>query len=112
MKQQALTRTAPAGKPARKPNRSLRFATINHAVDNHLASMSGTEAKLYMALWRHERDGVVGLSHEQLAGICGVDRSTVIRNLKPLTDHGLVRVVERGSSKTNTPNKYQLRGAT
>lgn len=110
LRQEVLGRQSPA---TRKPSsngkaKDNRFAPINALVDHHLADLNGVETKVYLTIWRwiNAKTKVASISHQQIAEICGVEKRSVIRSLKTLTEKKLIRRTKKGNSETHTSNSY------
>lgn len=86
----------PKAKPKR--TRSERFAVLNAFVDVTLAGLSGTEAKVWLILYRDLKltTGTARTGQADLARRCGVDPRTVRRALAVLERNGLIVVRRRG----------------
>lgn len=91
-----------------KPKRTDRFAIFNWLVDTQLATLNSAEAKVWVVLWRCERDGVCKVSQQRIGDLCGYDRRSVIRILKRLIDAGLIHQITTGNSLTGETNQYAL----
>ncbi len=91
------TGTATTGEQKKaKAKTGERFATLNAFVDFSLASLSGSEAAVWLILYRDTKNGTARTSFDDLARRAGCNRRNVTRAMKRLEAKGLVKVAYRG----------------
>lgn len=101
---------APPKKAARRPGRSARFAVLNTFTDFTLATLTGTEVKVWLILFRDTKadSGTARTGQSDLARRAGVNVRTVRRALAVLERGGLIVVRHRGRLNAG-PSVYVVR---
>jgi DNA-binding transcriptional ArsR family regulator len=97
-----------SGKPAGKV--AGRFGVLNGFVDRGAKLVDTTAQACWLVLFREtQRDGLATVSHSRIAQCIGVDRKTVTRAVRRLTDAGLVTIKRHGGWGRG-PSTYRVRG--
>ena len=103
---------AAAAQPPTSPRSSTRaatrFAELNNFVDLTMRTLSHTQTKVWLTLFRDARDGVARASQKSIAKRCGVADRTVRRTLPMLEARGLIEVKVRGGLGRG-PSVYLVR---
>ncbi len=101
-------RPAPAAKPKRR-TRSERFAVLNAFTDCALAHLTGSEAKVWLILFRDTKaaTGTARTGQADIARRAGLSRRGVQVALDKLAAKGLVVVVRRGRMNAG-PSTYRV----
>jgi len=73
-----------------------RFPKLNEFVDRTLRDLSRVETKVWMVLYRDERNGTVQTAQSDIARRAGCSPRAVVTALKRLKGRGLVEVVKQG----------------
>ena len=105
----ALARPAPPAKPNRPSGRGERFAALNAFADFALADLTGSEAKVWLILFRDAKaaTGTARTGQADIARRAGLSRRGVQVALDKLTAKGLVRLVRRGRLNAG-PSTYRV----
>ena len=106
---EAPARPAPPAKPNRPSGRGERFAALNAFADYALADLTGSEAKVWLILFRDAKaaTGTARTGQADIARRAGLSRRGVQIALDKLTAKGLVRVVRRGRLRAG-PSVYRV----
>lgn len=110
---QATTDAARRTKPKSR-TRSERFATLNAFVDMGMVDLTGTEAKVWLVLFRDTKgDGTARTAQADIARRAGLSVRGVKLALRKLQTKGMVQVIQRGRLNSG-PSTYRLHptGAT
>ena len=105
---------APAAAPQTPPGprsssrAATRFAELNNFVDLTMRTLSHTQAKVWLTLFRDVNNGVARASQKYIAERCGVADRTVRRTLHMLEARGLIEVKVRGGLDRG-PSVYLVR---
>jgi len=100
---------APA-RPAARKRSGGRFTEINGFIDCTLATLTPSEAAIWLILWRDTKpNGLARTGQTDLARRAGCDTRTVRRALAGLAVVGLVKVVRQGRLGAG-PSTYRVRG--
>ncbi|MEX1027555.1 MAG: helix-turn-helix domain-containing protein [Candidatus Paceibacterota bacterium] len=84
-------------KPKPKRKTADRFAVLNAFVDFTAAELRRSELLVWWTLYRDTKDtGTATTSQRDIANRCRLDRKTVERAVRSLTERGLLKVVRRG----------------
>ena len=102
----AASATLAATKPS--PKSAMRFGELNDFVDLTMRSLSHTQLKVWLVLFRDVRNGVARASQKWIAERCGVTDRTVRRVLPYLEARGLVEVKVKGGPGRG-PSVYRVR---
>lgn len=90
------------------PRRGERFATLNAFTDFALENLTGSEAKVWLILFRDtKKSGTARTGQADIARRAGIDVRTVRRTLAKLEANGLVKVVRRGKLNGG-PSVYRV----
>lgn len=65
-------------------------------VDETMATLSSSEMKVWLILFRDARDGVASTAQSEIARRSGIHRVTVSRIAKQLVERGLLKLRRRG----------------
>jgi DNA-binding transcriptional ArsR family regulator len=93
----------------RRASRKERFAVLNAFVDVSLATLTGTEAKVWLILFRDAKaaTGTARTGQADLARRAGVKPRMVRYALTALEEKGLVQLLRRGQLNTG-PSTYRI----
>jgi hypothetical protein len=102
------------GKPRRRRGNKHtegRFQTVNDFVDVSQQSVSPMARSVWLTLWRETKsNGLVQISHGQIAAKVGISRRSSIRLVNDLVEAGLCKVVSKGNSFEKKQKTYQVYG--
>lgn len=103
---------APPQKAVRKPGaRSKagagRWATLNGFVDVIAPRLALADRAVWLAMFRHARDGRCETTVRTLAASVAVSRATVERSLRRLCEAGLIWSIWKSNDKSQ-PSKYGI----
>ncbi|VTT98143.1 Similar to transcriptional regulator OS=Rhodopirellula baltica (strain SH1) GN=RB12209 PE=4 SV=1 [Gemmataceae bacterium] len=103
------TNTAPAARSKRRAGRGERFAVLNAFTDCSLASLTGSEVKVWLILFRDTKaaTGIARTGQADLARRAGLTPRMVRYALTSLEAMGLVQVVRRGRLNAG-PSTYRV----
>lgn len=92
------TNTTPAAKPTRRTKRGERFAVLNAFADCSLESLTGSEVKVWLILFRDTKaaTGTARTGQADLARRAGLSRRGVQIALARLAAKGLITILRRG----------------
>jgi predicted transcriptional regulator len=83
---------------------------IENSVIANMAEIGVYSFAVYSVLKMHQASGEVNPSYAEIARMTGMDRSTVIRSMKKLTDLNLVSLVRRfNEDGSQASHQYNLR---
>ncbi len=93
---------------SREPGRlEKKIKLLNRFVDETLIGLEPFTALLWVVFYREAKDGIVQISHGQLAKIMGVSDRTICRHIEVLILNKLLRKLKTGGYGRGC-NKYQL----
>jgi hypothetical protein len=95
MEQHGCSEQPPNNGP-QKGRLTRKIKALNQFVDNSGPDLNHVEFRVWVMLFRHERDGLVTRSHGSLAKDMSVSAKTVQRAIGRLIEKKLVRIDRRG----------------
>ena len=73
-----------------------RFKMLNRFIDDIMGSLSPSQVKVWLCLYRDSRDGVAKSAQAYIAKRCGLKRPTVSTTITELEQLGLVETIHQG----------------
>jgi hypothetical protein len=73
-----------------------RFKMLNRFIDDIMGSLSPSQVKVWLCLYRDSRDGVAKSAQDYIAKRCGLKRPTVSTTITELEQLGLVETIHQG----------------
>jgi hypothetical protein len=100
--------------PLRRRGRARRdrFASVNAFVDVAMRDLGGSDAKVWLVIWRDTRHGTASVSNKELGLRTGHDERTVRRAVRVLVERGWLEVVKRGGINRGASVYRVLIGST
>jgi hypothetical protein len=88
-----------------------RWALLNGIVDGKLRELGDAETRVWLVLYRDERDGLARTGMTDIARRAGLSRRGVVKAVKGLKARGIIEVTARGTI-AGMPNTYRLKTPT
>ncbi len=89
------------------PKKQGRFEKLNSFVDVTLKNLTMAESKVWLILYRDERDGIVQTSQVSIAKRAGLSERSVTTAVRLLQKRGLLHVLYQGGLNRGT-SRYRL----
>ncbi len=105
---------------ARKPSKAKekakgenngRFTLLNTFVDFTVGELSRADIIVWLILYRDSKEGIARTAQADIARRGKIDRRTVGRSLRRLSERGLLKVVHPGGFRRGV-SQYRVRGLT